>query len=440
MDELELVPLTTPVNHTVSVPGSKSLSNRALILMALQGGGTITGLLHSEDTEVMIDSLRKLGFTVEVRDNAVTVARPAGAALIPNNQADLFIANSGTSVRFLAAAVSLGQGTYTLDGIPRMRERPIGDLLDALKQAGVETTCPTGCPPVTITTQGWTKHTLTVRADISSQYLSALLMAAPFAGKQVTINVTGAVVSEPYIDMTVRQMQSLGHRVDQRTAGVYVVQAFHRRSTLRVESVSEPDSESRATINHYAIEPDASSASYFFAAAAVTGGTITVRGTHAEMMQGDIGFTLALEEMGCVLTELSDGYSVTGQKLRGIDIDMNEISDTMMTLAAVACFADGPTTIRNVAHVRHKETDRITAMATELRKLGIRVEEFADGLTIHPGPMHGAHIDTYNDHRMAMSLAVVGLVQPGVVIRNPGCVAKTYPSFWNDWAALSVSS
>ncbi len=420
---LEMIPLKQAVNHTVSVPGSKSLSNRALILMALQGGGTITGLLHSEDTEVMIDSLRKLGFGVEVADNEVTVSRPAGAKLIPNEQAELFIANSGTSVRFLAAAVSLGQGTYTLDGIPRMRERPIQDLLDALQQAGVKTSSATGCPPVTINTRGWTRHSLKVRADISSQYLSALLMAAPFAGAPVTIQVDGAMVSEPYIDMTIRQMHTLGHRIKQPSPGTYLVEPFQR-----------------ASVTHYAIEPDASSASYFFAAAAVTGETITVLGTNSSMLQGDIGFVYALEQMGCQVSGSPYGLTVKGKNLKGIDIDMNAISDTMMTLAAVACFAKGPTAIRNVAHVRHKETDRITAMATELRKLGVGVEEFADGLTIHPGPLHGATLATYNDHRMAMSLAVVGLRQPGIVIENPGCVAKTYPSFWNDWSALSVSS
>jgi 3-phosphoshikimate 1-carboxyvinyltransferase len=420
---LEMIPLKKPVGHTVSVPGSKSLSNRALILMALQGGGTITGLLHSEDTEVMIDSLRKLGFIVEVTDTTVTVTRPAGAKLIPNHQADLFIANSGTSVRFLAAAVSLGQGTYTLDGIPRMRERPIGDLLDALHEAGVHATSATGCPPITISTDGWKKHTVRVRGDISSQYLSALLMAAPFAGAPVTIQVYGAMVSEPYIDMTVRQMHSLGHSITQPTLGSYVVAPFQR-----------------ASVSQYAIEPDASSASYFFAAAAVSGGSITVRGTHHSMLQGDIGFVKALEQMGCNVSESADGITVVGGPLRGIDIDMNAISDTMMTLATVSCFADGSTTIRNVAHVRHKETDRIAAMATELRKLGVGVEEFADGLTIHPGAMHGATLATYNDHRMAMSLAVVGLRLPGIIIVNPGCVAKTYPSFWNDWSALSVFS
>jgi 3-phosphoshikimate 1-carboxyvinyltransferase len=419
---LEMIPLTTQVNHTVSVPGSKSLSNRALILMALQGGGTITVLLHSEDTEVMIDSLRKLGFVVDVTDNDVTVTRPAGAKLIPNEQADLFIANSGTSVRFLAAAVSLGHGTYKLDGIPRMRERPIQDLLDALRQAGVNATSTTGCPPVTITTQGWTNHTLSVRADISSQYLSALLMAAPFAGAPVTINVSGEVVSEPYIDMTIQQMLTLGHRITQPTPGKFLVAPFEGTA-----------------VTQYAIEPDASSASYFFAAAAVTGGTMTVRGTHHSMLQGDIGFVKALQQMGCEVKESAEGITVVGGPLRGIDIDMNAISDTMMTLAAVACFANGPTTIRNVAHVRHKETDRISAMATELRKLGVRVDEFTDGLTIHPGPMHGATVATYNDHRMAMSLAVIGLRQSGVILQNPGCVAKTYPSFWNDWSALSVS-
>jgi len=237
-----------------------------------------------------------------------------------------------------------------------------------------------------------------IRADISSQYLSALMMAAPFAASPVEIVLEGPVVSEPYIAMTEQMIAEFG--------------------------------------SEYAIEPDASAASYFFGAAAITGGRILVRGLKREMLQGDVLFVDALARMGCIVTESPEGIIVEGRPLRGIDIDMNAISDTMMTLAAVACFAEGLTTIRNVAHVRHKETDRIAAMAAELRKLGAGVVEFEDGLTITPGELHGATVQTYRDHRMAMSLALIGLKVPGVVIDDPGCVAKTYPGFWQDLAAI----
>jgi len=415
-----------PVDRTVSVPGSKSLSNRALILAALQGGGTLTNLVECDDTQVMIHSLFTLGYTVDGDCARLSVHRERGDALIPNAQAELHLENSGTSIRFLTAALSVGRGHFTLDGIARMRERPIEPLLAALRQCGVTATSRlgTGCPPVEIITEGWKHHTVTVQADISSQYLSALLLAAPFSGKATTIHVEGAVVSEPYIAMTLAQLRQFGHTVTQHTPSSYRVSPWNGVPR------NIP----------YPIEPDASSASYFFAAAAITGGRVTVRGTSHSMLQGDIRFVQALADMGCEVCETPDGIRVIGGPLRGIDIDMNAISDTMMTLAAVACFADGPTTIRNVAHVRHKETDRIQAMAGELRKLGAGAVETGDGLTITPAAMHGTGLDTYEDHRLAMSLALVGLRVPGVVIRNPGCVAKTYPNFWSDFEALQCDS
>ena len=301
-----------------------------------------------------------------------------------------------------------------------MHERPIEDLLGALRQLGVSATSEagTGCPPVVIETTGLRGGTVRIRADISSQYLSALMMAAPFADSPVRIELDGPVVSEPYIQMTEFMMAEFDYFIDRTAPGIFTI---GKSITLRSE---------------YAIEPDASAASYFFAAAAITGGRILVRGMKRNMLQGDVEFVDALARMGCTVTELPEGIAVEGRPLRGIDIDMNAISDTMMTLAAVACYAEGPTTIRNVAHVRHKETDRIAAMATELRKLGAGVVEFEDGLTITPGDLHGATVQTYRDHRMAMSLALVGLKVPGVVIDDPGCVAKTYPGFWNDLEKL----
>jgi len=418
-DLLRIEPTSRPMNAIVSVPGSKSLSNRALVLAALHGDAELANLLHSDDTAVMLAALKTLGFSIDIDGTTVRVRRPADEArLIPATSADLFVGNSGTTVRFLAAMLSLVEGTYTLDGVPRMRERPIEPLLEALRQLGVtaESTAGTGCPPVRIASSGWKSNEATVRADVSSQYLSGLLMAAPFAGKPISIRIDGSTVSEPYIDMTISQMQSFCHAVERIG------------NTFRIE----PWSGSKGMLS-YAIEPDASTASYFFAAAAIAGGKVVVRGTHRRMLQGDIGFVAALERMGCESFDTAEGLGLRGGTLRGIDIDMNAISDTAMTLAAVACFAEGPTTIRNVAHIRHKETDRIAALAKELRKLGAGIEEFPDGLRIEPRPLAGCEVDTYDDHRMAMSLALIGLKVDGVAIRDPGCVAKTHPRFWVDF-------
>jgi 3-phosphoshikimate 1-carboxyvinyltransferase len=425
--ELEIAPLAKPVSATVTVPGSKSITNRALVLAALasrDGACTLTGALRSEDTEVMVDCLLKLGFRVEADWDQATIAlsRHGSARLIPAETADLFVANSGTTARFVAAMVSLSPGRYRLDGVPRMRERPIQDLLDALNQLGIEAVSETGngCPPIVISGNGWQRSAVRVRGDVSSQFLSGLLLVAGWSHEDTTININveGTLVSLPYVEMTLSMLESwidtVGH------AGEIIVVISNRR---------EPP-------KSYAIEPDASAASYFWAAAAITGGRVTVSGLNRTALQGDVRFIDVLQQMGCRVEECDAGITVHGGKLRGVDVDMNDISDTVMTLGAVALFADGPTTIRNVAHIRHKETDRIAALATELRKLGAAVEEREDGLTITPRPLRGCAVDTYNDHRMAMSLALVGLKVPGVVIRNPGCVAKTYPGFWQDLEML----
>jgi 3-phosphoshikimate 1-carboxyvinyltransferase len=427
--ELEIVPLAKPPSLTVTVPGSKSITNRALVLAALSAcegpGCTLVGALRSEDTEVMVDSLQRLGFSVEADwgRNRIRIQDGYGAR-VPATTADLFVANSGTTMRFLTAMVSLGCGRYRLDGVPRMRERPIGDLLDALTGLGVSARSEfgNGCPPVIIeTSRGLPGGAVDVRADTSSQFLSGLLMVAPFADSDVTLTVPGAMVSEPYVTMTLEMMRrwGTGLRVDRTDRG------YHIPGGQWIRNPSE-----------YVIEPDASAASYFWAAAAITGGRVTVTGLNRNSLQGDVRFVDVLKQMGCRVEDCEAGITVYGGRLRGVDVDMNDISDTVMTLGAVACFAEGPTTIRNVAHIRHKETDRIAALATELRKLGAEVEERPDGLTITPRPLRGCVVDTYNDHRMAMSLALVGLKVPGVVIRNPGCVAKTYPGFWRDLESL----
>jgi 3-phosphoshikimate 1-carboxyvinyltransferase len=388
----------------------------------------LTGALQSEDTEVMVNGLRALGFSIEANWPIVRINKHPGTSLVPATSADIFVANSGTTMRFLTALCALGNGRYRLDGIPRMRERPIGDLLIALRDCGVNAFSEAGnnCPPVVIEARGITGEGAAIRGDTSSQFVSALLMVAPWneSRSQVfQIQLNGPLVSVPYVKMTEQMMRDWG-------------------STWRYDAGRQAykfDSDSRTHYfgpAEYAIEPDASAASYFWAIAAITGGRITVSGLTRKSLQGDVRFVDLLEQMGCRVEECEAGITVHGGKLHGIDVDMNDISDTVMTLCAVGCFAEGPTTIRNVAHIRHKETDRIAALATELRKLGAIVEERSDGITITPAPLRGCAVETYNDHRMAMSLALIGLKVSGVVIRNPGCVAKTYPGFWEDLSRL----
>jgi 3-phosphoshikimate 1-carboxyvinyltransferase len=424
--ELAVAPLATVPSLTVTVPGSKSITNRALVLAALGGVHScdLLGALQSEDTAVMLDALRALGVDAQVwpeDPTTIHLFHPDEFEKAPA-AADLFVGNSGTTIRFLTAALGTLKGRYRLDGVPRMRERPIEELLDGMRQLGVDAQSAQNneCPPVVVNATGQMGGTARIRGDRSSQFLSGLLMVGPFTANETVVEIVGSLVSEPYVAMTLRMIEQFGYRVE--------VGPGHRYRF--------PPNQGRHFCGAYAIEPDASAASYFWAAAAITGGRVMVAGLTRKSLQGDVRFVEVLEQMGCRVEASDAGIAVTGGPLRGVDVDMNDISDTVMTLGAVACFADGPTTIRNVGHIRHKETDRIAALATELRKLGAKAEERDDGLTITPGPLRGCAVDTYNDHRMAMSLALVGLKVPGVVIRNPGCVAKTYPGFWTDLEAL----
>jgi 3-phosphoshikimate 1-carboxyvinyltransferase len=404
-----------PVRGVIRPPGSKSITNRALVCAALADGPSLLiGALDSEDTQVMIAALRKLGIPVE-HDAAAAALRVAGCGgRLPVEQAELWVANSGTTMRFLTALAALGRGVFRIDGTARMRQRPIADLLDALRQLGAEAASElgNGCPPVLVRAAGLSGGGAVVAGGVSSQYLSGLLMAAPYAERPVELSVAGELVSRPYVEMTRAVMAAFGVPVE-------------GEERFRVAP-------GRYWGQKYAIEPDASAASYFFAAAAISGGEVTVVGLSRESLQGDVGFCDCLAHMGCGVYYGPDSITVTGGALRGIEVDMNAISDTVQTLGALALLADGPTTITGVAHIRHKETDRIAALAAELRKLGGKVEELPDGLRIAPGPLHGAEIDTYNDHRMAMSMSLVGLIVPGVVICDPGCTAKTYPRFFED--------
>jgi len=433
---LAIFPLDRPeqTHAVVAVPGSKSITNRALLLAALSRYPCkLLRPLHSEDTGVMMESLRQLGHSVTADDDGILVERPDESGPVPVNHADLFVANSGTSMRFLAALVGLGHGTYRLDGIPRMRERPIEDLLSALRTLGVYaySEAGDGCPPVVVRSEGMHGGTVRIRASVSSQFLSALLMVAPLARSDVVVHVEDVLVSQPYVEMTLAMMEAFGVKVETDD-----LQTFRIPAPQEYEGPEE-----------YLVEPDASAASYFFAAAAITGGQVRVPGLGPNSLQGDIRFVEVLRIMGCqVWHESSETYPgevdtiVEGRPLHGVEVDMNAISDTVMTLAAVAPFAAEPTTILNVGHIRHKETDRLAAIATELRKVGATVDELPDGLRIHPAFLHGATLDTYNDHRMAMSLALLGLRTQGIVINDPGCVVKTYPSFWHDFARLKVTT
>lgn len=422
MTETLAIQPSGPVRGTIRPPGSKSITNRALVCGALAHGvSQLEGTLASEDTQVMIDSLERLGFELSVQEDGRRIRIVGSSGRIPRPTAELYTANSGTTMRFLTALVCLGQGVYRLDGTERMRERPIADLLEALRQLGADAQSEqnNGCPPILVRSSGLRGARAEVAGTISSQFLSALLMAAPCAQQDVELVVRGPLVSRPYVDMTLALMRSFGAQVEEPQPGRFCIRATGYQACT------------------YPVEPDASAASYFFGAAAITGGQVTVEGLTQNSLQGDVAFCQCLRQMGCQVEYQPDRITVSGQAQHGVDIDMNPISDTVPTLAAVALVAHGPTHIRGVAHMRHKETDRIAALANELRKLGATIEEQPDGLVIHPAPLHGAEIETYNDHRMAMSLALVGLVVPGVVIRNPACTGKTYPRFFDDLARLT---
>ncbi|MCA9242025.1 MAG: 3-phosphoshikimate 1-carboxyvinyltransferase [Planctomycetales bacterium] len=410
-------PITGPLNAVVRPPGSKSITNRALVCAALaEGTSRLTGALDSDDTRVMIEGLAGLGIGVE-RSNNHTLVVTGCDGQIPAMEADLLVGNSGTTVRFLTAMLTLGHGAFRLSGVPRMHERPIGDLAAALNQLGAKVSCesPGGCPPVTIHANGLPGGSATVRGEISSQFLSGLLMAAPCARDAVELAVEGELVSKPYVAMTLAVMREFGVEA--------VVDPTMQNFSIRPQSYQARD---------YAIEPDASAASYFWAAAAIVGGRVQVDGLSPNSLQGDVRFVDCLETMGCRVERGGDYLAVESHELRGAVLDMNDISDTAQTLAAVALFAEGPTTITGIGHNRHKESDRIGDLARELRKLGAEVAEHEDGFTVTPDQVAPSEIETYDDHRMAMSMALVGLRVPGVVILDPGCTSKTYPRFFED--------
>ncbi|MCU0711970.1 MAG: 3-phosphoshikimate 1-carboxyvinyltransferase [Pirellula sp.] len=429
---VSLSPVSMPVSGTVRVPGSKSLTNRALICAAMaEGASVLSGVLESEDTEVMIHAWQALGLKLNW-DRELERVEITGCAGVPGrHEAELFVANSGTSIRFLTAALATMRGRYLLDGVPRMRERPIGDLLSGLAALGANVVSTNAvrndCPPVKIEGCRLQGGETSVAGNVSSQFLSGLLMAAPYALSNVRIKVVGELVSRPYVDMTVAIMRDFGVLVEEDDC-VFTIPA---PAVYRGRQ--------------YRIEPDASAASYFFGIAAMTRGVIRVEGLDFNSLQGDVHFVKVLEQMGCRIKSEAGYIELTGGPLRGVDVDMNSISDTVQTLAPLALFANGPTRVRGVAHNRHKETDRISDLARELRKFGARIDEHDDGLTIYPverlsellnPSREPIYIDTYRDHRMAMGIGMLGVMVPNVFIRDPRCTSKTFPKYFETVAEL----
>ena len=445
-----ITPVTGPVDATVSVPGSKSLTNRALCLAALASGtSTLRNALFSDDTHYFGAALKALGIEVREDRASATITVDGRGGTLPAARADLFVGLAGTAARFLTAVLALGSGCYTVDGAPRMRERPMDELLTALAAQGARISADTQPVrmPFTICGGGLAGGELQVSGVRSSQPISALLMVAPLARGATTLEVEKALVSAPFVDMTLRLIKQFGGTVRSDQAFEFPARLMDAQDSkvntsapLRRFSV---DAGQRYEAQDLSIEPDVTSASYFFAAAAVTGGCIRVPGLRRDSLQGDVAFLGVLEEMGCQVKWDADSPSVTVQgppKLAGVDVDLTAISDTAPTLAAIAPFAAAPVTIRGIGHTRLQETDRVHALATELRRIGVPVEEAAGSLRIEPAAPRGATIETYDDHRIAMAFAVTGLRTPGISIADPGCTAKTFPDFFARFSQLHLTS
>lgn len=425
MESLTLQPVAL-VNGTINLPGSKSVSNRALLLAAFAQGTTrLNNLLDSDDVRHMLNALTKLGVTHRLSaDRTHCDIDGLAGAFQPSEALELFLGNAGTAMRPLAAALCLGAHDVVLTGEPRMKERPIGHLVDALRQGGadVEYLEQEDYPPVRLR-GGFKGGEVTVDGSVSSQFLTALLMTAPLAEADTTIRIKGDLVSKPYIDITLNLMKTFGVTVDNQNYQQFRIKGQH----------------TYVSPGTYLVEGDASSASYFLAAAAIKGGTVRVTGIGKNSMQGDIRFADVLEKMGAKITWAEDYIECTRGSLTGIDMDMNHIPDAAMTIATTALFAQGPTTLRNIYNWRVKETDRLAAMATELRKVGATVEEGEDYIRVEPPQsLTFAEIGTYNDHRMAMCFSLVALSDTPVTILDPKCTAKTFPDYFDRLAGIST--
>lgn len=411
-----LTPLSAPVDAEVTVPGSKSYTNRALVCAALaEGVSVLSGTLASDDTAAMLDCLRALGIAVQVHDHDGDLIVEGCHGALPRPTATLSCRLSGTTARFVTPMACLGDGPYRIDGGLPLQARPMVDQFAALRSLGAEIVSINQADhlPVDVRRGSFRGGSVQVPGNVSSQFLSGLLLAAPCFADGIQVQVTTELVSRSYVDLTLQTMHAFGATTTTTDGQQFTVAPGGYRA------------------GPYAVEPDASAASYFFAAAALTAGRVRVNGLRRSSQQGDVAFTDILARMGCTVTDTPQGIEVTGpEQLRGVEVDMQDCSDVAQTLAALAPFADSPTRITGIGFIRRKETDRIAAMVAELNRCGITAVEEPDGVVIHPGTPKPAHIRTYDDHRMAMSFALVGLRSPGIAIEHPSCVAKTFPGYW----------
>ena len=419
-EELEVTPLERPPDATIRVPGSKSVTNRALIIAALaEGHSRILNPLFSDDSFWLMNALVRLGIDVSADGERGEVYVSGQSGGIDASGVDLFVGNAGTVARFLPPVLALGRGPYTIDGVPRMRERPVADLVDAMRHLGaaVDYAGEPGRFPLAIEGGGFRGGEVRVSASKSSQFVSGLLMASPYADAPVTLHPEGRK-EWPYVGITVALMRAFGVEVDEANGRFTVAPALY-------------------SSREYEVEPDASGASYFMAAAAVTGGRVRIPGLGSSSPQGDLRFAGVLRDMGCRVEIAPHSIEVIGpDRLQGIEVDMNAFSDTMITLAAISPFATSPTTIKNVGHTRLQETDRLSAVATELNRLGVKTQTTASSIRIIPDIVRPGVIRTYGDHRMAMAFAITGLVASGIRIGDPGCVAKTFPGYFGALESL----
>ena len=434
-----------PIDWAVTVPGSKSMTNRALLMAALTDGTVqLHGVLFSDDSRYFISSLQSLGFDAQVNEKERSVTVTGCAGRIPKKDAQIYVGSAGTAARFLTAMLGMSDGSYVIEASEQMKKRPMADLFALLIQAGarIEYLEQEGFLPIRITGQAYTggnknadkipgeaarenvTGSLHVKLDISksTQFLSAMLLIAPMVKQGLQIEITSEKTDGSYIRITRKMMEDWGVTTgyDGRTYTVAADAAYHKAD--------------------YVVEPDMSAACYFYAAAAVTGGTALVRNIHPDNTQGDRKFLAVLEQLGCTVTDEAEGIRVTGPahgSIRGIEVDMNDFSDQTMTLAAIAPYASSPTHISHIGHIRLQESDRIHAIVTELTRAGIRCNEEADAITIYPGQPHAALIETYDDHRMAMAFSLLGLRTDGIIIHNPSCCRKTFEDYFEILDALS---
>ena len=407
-------------NVAVTVPGSKSYSHRSIIAASLSNGvSTVENCLESEDTLLTIKALKVMGVDIEKNGDIYTIYGNAG--IFPHKNEEIYLANSGTSLRLLTGIASIGNGNYTLTGTERMHERPINNLLDSLKQLGVSASSvnDNNCPPVSVKGSRIDGGSITVDCSISSQFLSALLLISPFSRDGVEISLPSEPVSKPYIDMTIDIMER---------AGITVERSGYRKYFIEGNQVYRS--------GKYIVEPDCSNATYFWGAAAITGKKVKVNNIKSSSVQGDVKFVELMEEMGCTVSHEKDGISVTGRKLKAIKTDMGNMPDVAPTLAIVAAFAEGETVISNVAHLKAKECDRLGSVVNELLKMGVKARCTDDQLFITGGKPKAAIIDTYDDHRMAMAFSIAGLKTPGIKIKDEMCVRKSFPNYWDIFGQL----